>query len=110
MKHMKIILLLLFPISTVTFAQYTTPGTGVTWNPDSLVVYSGGTVTGSFPNYTVSNKITVSAPDEIYITPGSVLQFTNTVSGFDVNGILKCEGTPDSIITFTSPTQDSLGF
>jgi hypothetical protein len=107
---MKKFLLLIFFINTISIAQYTTPGTGISWNLDSLVVYSGGTVTGSFPNYIVANKITVSSLDEILVTPGSVLQFTNTISGFEVNGIFKCEGTADSIITFTSPTQDSLGF
>lgn len=107
---MRKFLLLIFLTPILSFAQYTTPGTGVNWNLDSLVIYSGGTVTGTFPNYTVANKVTVSLIDEIRISPGSILQFTNALSGFDVNGIFKCEGTSDSIITFTSPTQDSLGF
>ncbi|RPI71791.1 MAG: hypothetical protein EHM47_09475, partial [Ignavibacteriales bacterium] len=107
---MKIFLLTAFLFSYVSFAQYTTPGTGITWNLDSLVLHSGGVVTGAFPNYTVTHKIFVSADDLVRINPGSNLQFTTETSGFEVNGIFKCEGTADSTITFSSPTQDSLGF
>jgi|SRR5690554_35587 len=107
---MKKFLLILFLFSFVSFAQYTTPGTGVNWTLDSLVTHSGSVVTGSFPNYTITNKVFVSSNDVITIQPGSTLQFTSETSGFEVNGIFKCEGTPDSIITLTSPTQDSTGF
>ncbi len=103
-------LLLTFIITANSFAQYTTPNTSVEWNLDSLVVYSGGVITGTYPDYTLNNKIYVSANDLVWITPGSTIQNTTDVSGFEINGIFKSEGTADSMITFTSPTQDSTGF
>ncbi|HEX9739479.1 MAG TPA: right-handed parallel beta-helix repeat-containing protein [Ignavibacteriaceae bacterium] len=106
---MKKVLLTFILISTISFAQYTTPGSGVNWNLDSLVIHSGGVVTGTHPNYTIAQKVFVSANDLVWITPGSILQFTAATAGFEVNGIFKSEGTADSIITFTSPVQDSTG-
>ena len=103
-------LLFTFIIAANSFAQYSTPNTGVEWNLDSLVVYSGGVISGSYPEYTLNNKIYVSANDLVWIVPGSTIQNTADVSGFEVNGIFKSEGAADSIITFTSPTQDSTGF
>jgi Right handed beta helix region/Secretion system C-terminal sorting domain len=109
-KKMIKYLLFTFIITASSFAQYTTPNTGVEWNLDSLVVYSGGVITGSYPDFTLNNKIYISSNDLVWITPGSTIQNTSDVSGFEVNGIFKSEGTADSIITFTSPTQDSTGF
>lgn len=106
MKKLFTIILLL---STFTFGQYVTPGTGVQWNLDSLVQYSGGTIAGSFPNYTVSALVTVSASDFVSVQPGSVVSFTASAAGFTVNGVFQAIGTESSRIKFTSPTPDSLG-
>ena len=64
---MKKLFLLLLIVSSQIFAQYTTPNTGVNWNLDDLVTNSGGVVTGTFPNYSITNKITISANDRVYI-------------------------------------------
>lgn len=85
---MKNILILLILLSAQTFAQYTTPNTGINWNLDDLVINSGGVVTGTFPNYAVSNKITIAANDRIYINPGTTVLFSGSASGFDINGKL----------------------
>src|SRR5690606_13949417 len=98
---MKKFLLILFLFSFVSFAQYTTPGTGVNWTLDSLVTHSGSVVTRSFPNYTITNKVFGSSNDVITIQPGSSLQFTVESSGFEVNGICKGEGTSYSLIKVT---------
>ena len=97
-------------ISIQLFAQYTTPNTGVNWNLDDLVTNSGGVVTGVFPNYSINNKITVSANDQVNITAGSIITFTATTGQFEVNGIFKAIGTATDSIIFTSTTQDSTGY
>ncbi|HCY75280.1 MAG TPA: hypothetical protein DHV28_05120 [Ignavibacteriales bacterium] len=101
--------LLFIIISSQIFAQYTTPNTGVNWNLDDLVTNSGGVVTGTFPNYAISNKITVSANDRIYINPGITVLFTGSTSGFEVYGKFLAVGTVTDSIIFSSLTQDSTG-
>ncbi len=106
---MKKYFLLFLLFSGFSFAQYTTPNTGVNWNLDSLVVYSTGVVTGSFPNYNLINKVTVSANDKLTILPGSVLTITGSTSGFEVNGSFIAKGTSSDSIIFTSTIPDSTG-
>ena len=106
---MKNILILLILLSAQTFAQYTTPNTGINWNLDDLVINSGGVVTGTFPNYAVSNKITIAANDRIYINPGTTVLFSGSASGFDINGKLWAVGTISDSIIFSSNTHDSTG-
>lgn len=106
MKKTSSILLLL---TLVVYGQFTTPGTGVNWTPDSLKVYAPAVVSGTFPNYSVVNKIIVAANDKVTILPGSVLTFTGTTSGFEVNGSFIAVGTESNRITFTGATPDSTG-
>ena len=106
---MKKVLMFLLIISSSLFAQYTTPGTGVDWNMDDLVTNSAGTVTGTFPNYTITELVTVSANDKINIAPGVIVNFTTANAGFEVNGSFMAIGTNLAEITFTSPTPDSTG-
>ena len=77
---MKKFILFFIIISSQIFAQYTTPNTGVNWSLDDLVANSGGVVTGTFPNYSISNKITVSANDRVYINPGTIVLFSGSTS------------------------------
>lgn len=104
----KFLLIIVFSSATL-FAQYTTPGTGVNWTPDSLKIYAASTITGTYPNYIVNGLITVSANDIVRVLPGTTISFTSTTSGFTVNGAFQAIGTAASKITFTSPTPDSLG-
>jgi len=106
---MKYLLLTLLLSSQLTWGQYTTPNTGINWTLDSLITYSAGVVTGSFPNYTINVLITVSAADRISVLPGSTVSFTSSTAGFETNGIFSAVGTPANGIVFTSPTFDSLG-
>lgn len=86
--------------STPLIAGYTTPNTGVDWTLDSLALYSGGTLTGIFPNYTLGDTLTVAQNDKLTIQPGSIVSVTQgSGKGFTVFGILKALGTgTDSII------------
>ncbi|NCS90258.1 MAG: hypothetical protein GW789_16200, partial [Ignavibacteria bacterium] len=96
-KH--ILILIFISLANLTFAQYTTPNTGVNWSLSDLVINSAGVVTGTAPNFTISNKIVVSANDRVYIQPGTVVTFTGSTSGFEVNGKFYAVGTAaDSII------------
>ena len=106
---MKKLFLLLLIVSSQLLAQYTTPNTGVNWNLDDLVTNSGGVVTGTFPNYSITNKITISANDRVYINPGTTVMFSGSTSGFDVNGKFWAVGTVTDSIIFSSLTQDSTG-
>lgn len=104
------IFLLIFVFTLNLLAQYTTPNTSVVWNLDSLVQYSSGVVTGSFPNYTINGKITVSTNDRVIIIPGSKVTFTSTTGGFDVNGIFQAIGNQNDSIIFTASVPDSQGY
>ena len=107
---MKYFVILFLVLSFQTFAQYTTPNTGVNWNLNDLVTNSGGVVTGVFPNYSINNKITVAANDQVNIAAGSIITFTATAGQFEVNGIFKAIGTATDSIIFTSTFQDSTGY
>ncbi len=107
---MKKIFLLLILFSTQVLAQYTTPNTGVNWNLDDLVTNSGGVVSGSFPNYTINQKVIVSVNDQVNVLPGSIVTFTTAISGFEVNGIFLAIGTAIDSIIFTSSVPDSTGY
>ncbi len=106
---MKKLFLLLLMVSSNIFAQYTTPNTGVNWNLDDLVTNSAGVVTGTFPNYSITNKITISTSDRVYINPGTVVMFSGSTSGFDIDGKFWAVGTQTDSILFSSLLQDSLG-
>jgi hypothetical protein len=104
----KILLLILFSY-TISFAQYATPGTGVNWGLNDLVINSGGVVTGSFPNYEITEKITITQNDAVSVLPGSIVILNGANAGFDVNGIFKAEGTISDSIIFSSLIKDSTG-
>ncbi|MBI5474046.1 MAG: right-handed parallel beta-helix repeat-containing protein, partial [Ignavibacteriae bacterium] len=95
---------------SLSFADYTTPNTGINWTLDSLVAYSGGSLTGSFPNYAQNDLITISAADRVVIPPGSIISVTaGSGKGFTVFGTLSAIGTlTDSIIV--KGTTDSAGW
>jgi hypothetical protein len=87
-------------IAATSFAGYTTPNTGINWNLDSLVGYSSGTLTGTFPNYTLNDTLTVAANDRLILRPGSIVSITQGAGkGFTVLGSFRAVGTiTDSII------------
>ncbi|MEW5799181.1 MAG: T9SS type A sorting domain-containing protein [Bacteroidota bacterium] len=93
-------LILLFSSATMLMAGYTTPNTGVKWNFDSLVVHSGGVVTGSFPTYTVNDTVFVSANDVLDLRKGSTIKISYR-KGITIRGGFLALGSHDSLITFT---------
>ena len=80
-------------------AGFTTPNTGADWTLDSLVAYSGGTLTGSFPNYTLNDTLTIAQNDRVTFRAGSVISVAQgTGKGFTVFGTLRAVGTPTDTI------------
>lgn len=106
---MQKLLLLFILISSQLFAQYTTPNTSVNWELDDLVANSGGVVTGTFPDYTINARVTIAANDRVFINPGTTVLFSDSSSGFDINGKFWAVGTATDSIIFSSLTQDSTG-
>ncbi len=97
-------------VAATTFAGYTTPNTGVNWNLDSLVGYSSGTLTGTFPNYTLNDTLTIAANDRVTLRPGSVVSITQgTGKGFTVLGSFRAVGTISDSIIFKGSV-DSAGW
>lgn len=107
---MKNFLLITLLTTSTLLAQYTTPGTGIVWNLDSLVNYSSGVVVGSFPNYQINNYVIVAANDQLNVLAGSNVTFTAATAGIEVNGIFNAIGTPNDSIVFTSSVEDSTGY
>ncbi len=105
----RIFLLTFFLLTVAAYSQYTTPNTGVMWTMDSLKLYAPATVTGSFPDYTVTNNIIISATDRVTLGAGTRVTFTATTAGFEVNGTLKVLGTASDSVYLRSQTEDSLG-
>jgi hypothetical protein len=64
------------PTQMPTVRAYVTPGTGVVWNMDDLVLNAGGDVVGTFPNYLIRNDLTITGgplPDTVYMRAGEIV-------------------------------------
>ncbi|MBI2428225.1 MAG: right-handed parallel beta-helix repeat-containing protein [Ignavibacteriales bacterium] len=81
-------------------AGYSTPNTGVKWNFDSLVVHSGGVVTGNFPTYIVNDTLFISVNDLLDVRKGSIIKISYR-KGITIRGSFLALGSHDSLITFT---------
>jgi len=106
---MKKLFLFLILGLAVANAQFITPGTGVVWNMDSLVARSGGIVTGTFPNYTVTALCSVSVNDRLLIPQGSVVTFSATGTGFVILGAVEVNGAPGDSVYFKGTTESPQG-
>jgi parallel beta-helix repeat protein len=85
-------------------ADYTTPGTGVDWTLDDLVVNSGGAVTGGDGAYEVHQTVIIAASDRLTIAAGAHLTFLDAAGtmGLTVRGALSAIGTEQEPIVFDS--------
>jgi hypothetical protein len=72
------------------YSQYSTPGTGVHWTLDSLVLYSGGAVIGIGQSFTLTQSLEVAAGDSLFILSEIDLTIDSeaqvTISGFIETG------------------------
>lgn len=78
---------ILFFVFVNTYANYSTPGTGITWDLDSLVANSSGNVTYSSGVYFVNDTINITASDTLKILSNAVLKFGTSVF-VDIYGVL----------------------
>jgi hypothetical protein len=105
---MKKIILFVLLVYKCTFADYSTPGTGKSWNLDSLVAYSSGVVTYSGGVYLVNDTLTISASDTIKILNDATLKLSSLVL-INISGTLTINP-PDSVkITAQDTAQQFLG-
>lgn len=101
---MKKILLFLLLFSSTLFAGYATPGTGISWNLDSLVVYSGGSVTYGNGYYTFHDTLIITQYDTLKILSNATVKIA-PVGVFTILGTLIINP-PDSVkITSVDTTQ-----
>ncbi|MEJ7738223.1 MAG: hypothetical protein WKF97_12415 [Chitinophagaceae bacterium] len=86
-------------ISSSYANNYNTPGTGVKWNLDDLVINSAGDVTFSAGIFHINDTIFIRQNDTLYITADAIVDFAvNTY--LDVNGTLIVD--PPTAVTFTA--------
>ncbi len=96
----KILITAFLVLFQYSIAGYTTPNTGVKWTMDSLVQYSAGLVTGSFPAYTVTDTVFISPNDQLTVIKGSTVKIAYR-KGITIRGSFLAIGSGDSLITFT---------
>jgi parallel beta-helix repeat protein len=100
----KITVLLILFTASVLYANYSTPGTGISWNLDNLVTNSGGVVTFSGGVYFINDTLIITSPDTIKILSNSTVKLAFNVV-FNTLGTL-IVNPPDSIkITSIDTTQ-----
>ncbi len=104
----KILLFLFISIFTNSYSNYTTPGTGVVWDLDSLVAYSGGDVTLSSDEYFFNDTITISASDTVSVITNATMKFAQGVF-VDINGVLIVNPPDSAKITAQDTTLKFLG-
>jgi len=94
-------------LPAVLWAEYATPGTSRAWTMDSLVVHSGGAVTGGNHSFQIWQSVTVSPTDTLRIGAGDSLLFVDQSGSLflKVNGILYAEGLPGDSVLFSSLNQ-----
>ncbi|MBS1518484.1 MAG: T9SS type A sorting domain-containing protein [Bacteroidetes bacterium] len=105
---MKIFILTLLFSANICFSNYSSPGTGVSWNLDSLVNNSSGNVTFSGGIYFVNDTITFSAGDTLKILNNSELRFGTSVF-MDFFGVMIIDPTDSVKITAQDTVTKFLG-
>lgn len=76
--------LVIVPTQMPTVKAYVTPGIGVVWNMDDLVLNSGGDVIGGSGAYQLQNDLTITGgvtPDTVYMRDNEVL---SVLPGFEI--------------------------
>jgi parallel beta-helix repeat protein len=107
---MKIILLALVLILNYhgAHANYSTPGTGKTWNLDSLVANSGGDITFNSGSYFVNDTIVISQSDTIVVRNDFVMKLASQIF-IDVFGVMIIDPAIAGTITAIDTSQKFLG-
>jgi len=104
----KILLFLFLLLYANSYSNYSTPGTGVNWDLDSLVAYSGGDVTLSGSDYMINDTIIIAASDKVKVLANSTMKF-NTAVFIDIFGVLIINPADSVLITAQDTTLKYLG-
>jgi hypothetical protein len=106
----KIIFIFIFiTIGSWLQAQYATPGTGVVWDLDDLVAYSGGAVIMEGDIYVVASDIMVSTLDTLRQLSDTEIRIMHSVL-ITVNGVLEFSPPESIVITASDTTLNYKGF
>jgi len=91
-----------------SLSAYVTPNTQVSWNMDSLVVHSGGAVTGGNGHFAFTQSVTVSSSDTLHIEAGDTLVFLDQSGNLklEIKGSLFALGTAADSILLTSENKN----
>lgn len=104
----KVLTFILLALFANSFANYSTPGTGKSWNLDSLVTYSGGNVTMSSGNYLFNDTIVISLSDTVKVTTNATMKFATSVF-VDIFGVFIVNAPDSARITAQDTTTKYLG-
>ncbi len=95
---------LLFTLASLwAQAQYSTPGTGVTWNLDSLVTNSAGAVTRNGDHYEVTETVIIQPTDALNILENVTVLF-HELTGIESSGILTIDAPAQALFTAIDST------
>jgi parallel beta-helix repeat protein len=95
----KLFLLLAFLFYTNIYADYTTPGSGVSWGLNDLVTNSAGTVTFSSGTYFINSALTIASPDTLKILSNATVKIAFNIT---VNTLGTLIIDPPDSVKFTS--------
>lgn len=101
--------LVLFCVNLLVYGQFITPGTGVNWTFDNLVLNSGGVVTVDNSIYTVHGDLTISLNDTLAIVENEHIRFDPNVL-MTVYGTFVANPPGQAILTASVPAQFFKGF
>jgi hypothetical protein len=99
----------LFCVNLLVYGQFITPGTGVNWTFNDLVLNSGGVVTVDNSIYTVHGDLTISANDTLKIISNDHVEFDPNVL-MTVYGAFIANPPGQAILTASDPEQFFKGF
>lgn len=105
---MKNAILLSLILPSLMYAQYTTPGTGVHWNLDSLVVHSGGVVTFNTDHYEIAQDLTVATMDTLSIVTDETVRIASARL-LTFAGVLRVDPPTQAVFTALDTTQNFKG-
>ena len=104
---MKKLLTILFTIAAfMAQAQYTTPGTGVSWNLDSLVMHSGGTVILNNDHYEITSTLILQTGDTLNILDNVTVLFLD-LAGIESTGVLTINAPVQAVFNAIDTTSTS---
>ena len=90
-------------------AQYSTPGTGISWNLLELSEQAGSAVTFSDDVYWINEELTISATDTLYIFENSIVKINAGVL-ISVAGVLQVNVADSVLFTAQDSLQNYQGF